>query len=320
MNKISVFDTTISNYNLGNDIIMDAVYKQLYALFPNDYYFKIPTMEITNYTLNYLKISDRIFFGGTNALSSQMENYKQWGLSLRNCQKIKNVVLLGVGWWQYQNVKTSIYTKYLLSKSLSSSHYHAVRDAYTQQKLNDIGFKNVLNTACPTMWDLTEKYCEEIPTVKSENVVITFTDYYQNPQKDKELLDFASKNYQNVHFWVQGKGDLAYLNSMGAHGLNIINPSLNAFDDYLKNNDTDYIGTRLHAGIRALQHKRRTLILAVDNRAAEMGKDFNLPVLNRQDIDSIEDSFIHIPYKTALKIPFQDIQKWKTQFNENTHR
>ena len=38
-------------------------------------------------------------------------------------------------------------------------------------------------------------------------------------------------------------------------------------DALIQDTECDYIGTRLHGGIRALQHGRRSLILSVDNRA-----------------------------------------------------
>ncbi len=314
MKKNSIFDTTISSYNLGNQIIMDAIDKHLYELFPNDFFFKVPTMEITKYTLNYLKNSDRIFLGGTNALSSKMENYKQWGLNLYNAQKIKNVVLMGVGWWQYQTINTSLYTKYILSKTLSTQYFQSVRDSYTSKKLIDIGFKNILNTGCPTIWDLTNEHCSSIPKIKSDKLVITLTDYNKNTVTDSLLIQLGQKYYSNIYFWVQGSGDFDYLNSLGIANINIINPSLAAFDDFIKNNDVDYIGTRLHAGIRVLQNKKRSLILSVDNRASEMAKDFKLPVIDRTNIDFIENRFIQSTFKTDINIPVYDIEKWKNQF------
>ncbi|TOG81065.1 capsular biosynthesis protein, partial [Vibrio parahaemolyticus] len=63
----------------------------------------------------------------------------------------------------------------------------------------------------------------------------------------------------------------------------IIAPSLESFDEVLSSGNVDYIGTRLHGGVRALQKKVRTLILAIDNRAWEKKKDFNLPVVERND-------------------------------------
>jgi Polysaccharide pyruvyl transferase len=315
MKKISVFDTTISNYNLGNWIIMDAVYLHLYEMFSNDFFFKIPNIEITKHTLNYLSTSDRIFFGGTNALSSKMESYKQLGFNLLNCHKIKDVTLMGVGWWQYQNIKTSRYTKYILSKTLSPQYFHSVRDNYTKNKLNDIGFKNVINTGCPTLWNFTKQHCVSIPKYKTDNVILTLTDYNQDFVRDKRLIEILLKNYSKIYFWVQGKGDYDYIKTLVAENFyEIIPPYLDAFDDFLKNNTVDYIGTRLHAGIRALQYKRRSLILSVDNRAAEMAKDFNLPVIQRDNIETIEHQFILSEYTTDINIPFQDIYKWKNQF------
>jgi hypothetical protein len=315
MKKISIFDTTISNYNLGNEIIMDSIFKHLREIFPNDFFFKVPTMEITKHSLNYLADSDRIFFGGTNALSSKMERYKQWNLNLFNYRDINNVLLMGVGWWQYQDINTSFYTKHILSKTLSPQYFHSVRDNYTKKKLNDIGFENVINTGCPTLWNLNEEHCVSIPKYKTENVVLTLTDYNQDFFRDKRLIEILLKHYSKIYFWIQGKGDNDYIKTLVADNFyKIIPPNLDAFDDFLKNNTVDYIGTRLHAGIRALQYKKRSLILSVDNRAAEMAKDFNLPVIQRDNIETIEQQFILSEYLTNINVPFQEIHKWKNQF------
>jgi hypothetical protein len=45
MKKIAVFDMTISDYNLGNQIIMDSVNKHLCNIFTNDF-LKLPYMEV----------------------------------------------------------------------------------------------------------------------------------------------------------------------------------------------------------------------------------------------------------------------------------
>ncbi len=92
-----------------------------------------------------------------------------------------------------------------------------------------------------------------------------------------------------------------------------ISPNLHSLNETLSLKDIDYIGTRLHAGIRALQYKKRTLILAVDNRAAEISKDINLPVIDREKVDQIE-SWINSSYKTEIKLPEQNIERWKKQF------
>ena len=58
--------------------------------------------------------------------------------------------------------------------------------------------------------------------------------------------------------------------------LEIISPNLRSFDFILENEDIDYVGTRLHAGIRAVQKSVRTFIVTIDNRAKEISKDIYL--------------------------------------------
>ncbi|MBN2850072.1 MAG: hypothetical protein JXK92_05385, partial [Erysipelotrichaceae bacterium] len=77
--------------------------------------------------------------------------------------------------------------------------------------------------------------------------------------------------------------------------------------------DIEFVGTRLHGGIRALQLKRRTFIVAVDNRAIEKHKDFNIPVLLREDCDKLDDILTQ-PVKTEITIPMDKINEWKSQF------
>lgn len=312
MKVISVFDTTISDHNLGNQIIMDAVYRHLRDVFPSGYFLKVPYMEITKHTNKYLKISDFTFFGGTNSLSSRMERYKQWGISLSNSGSVNDVILMGLGWWQYQQ-KESIYTKLLLHKVLDKNHIHSVRDSYTENKLISLGFTNVVNTGCPTLWDLTPEHCESIRKKKSDQVLFTLTDYNQDKKRDKFIVSVLKKNYSKLYFWVQGIGDFKYIKSLCTENIEIINPHLTALDHMLSSVDIDYVGTRLHAGIRAIQHKKRSIIIAVDNRAHEMSKDFNLVTVDSSNLEKL-DSLINSKLETKLNIPYANIKQWKQQF------
>jgi polysaccharide pyruvyl transferase WcaK-like protein len=83
----------------------------------------------------------------------------------------------------------------------------------------------------------------------------------------------------------------------------------------LDNHDIDYVGTRLHAGIRALQKKRRAIIIAIDNRAIEKQKDFNLTIINRDKIDYLKDKILS-SFNTDIRIPVSNIDLWKKQFVE----
>lgn len=317
MKVISVLDTTICDYNLGNQIIMESVYRIIDELFPDAFIFKLQYAEkFGKRSLNYIRKSDFTFFGGTNSLSSHMWRYSQMGFKLFDLFFIKNkLILLGVGWWQYQSLP-DFYTKFFLKNLLSRDIIHSVRDSYTKQMLESIGISNVINTSCPTTWDLTVEHCKQIPLTKSDNVVITFTDYNQSRDLDEKLLKLVLSSYKKVFFWVQGVGDFEYISSfkhIHKNEIYIIPPKLHLYDEILKNEDVDYIGTRLHAGIRAIQFKKRALILAIDNRAKELAKDINLNVTDRSDFETILN-FISNSYKTELKIPLENIKKWKEQF------
>jgi len=320
MRIISILDTTICDYNLGNQIIMESVYKILDELFPDAFIFKLQYGEkFGKLSLNYIRKSDFTFFGGTNSLSSQMNKYSQMGFRFSDLIFVKNkLILLGVGWWQYQK-KTNLYTRIFLKNLLREDIFHSVRDSYSKKMLNSIGINNVINTSCPTTWCLTPEHCQKIPTKKSENVIITITDYNFQYESEKKLIETIFPYYKKVFFWLQGVGDLKLINSLEdiikkhKDKFYIIPPKLKEYDNILKNEDIDYIGTRLHAGIRALQFGKRTLIVEIDNRAKEISKDINLPTINRGNIDSLM-KFITDGFKIDIKIPEININKWKSQF------
>ena len=96
--------------------------------------------------------------------------------------------------------------------------------------------------------------------------------------------------------------------------IELVSPEVQSFDSLLEKEDIDYVGTRLHAGIRALQHKRRTIIISIDNRAKEMDKSFNLPILERESINDLED-MIRSDFRTNIHVPEDKIIEWKKQFD-----
>lgn len=317
MNKILVFDTSIASANTGDSIIMDAVYRELTSIFENDYLINIPT-HIGLKLNDQRKLNrdcDTVIVGGSNLLSSNMNDYNQWRINMTDSIFLRKAILLGVGWWQYQE-PPNLYTKTLLKRVLNKNLIHSVRDGYTESKLKNIGLTNVLNTGCPTLWELTDSHCEKIPVKKSGSVVFTLTDYNKDKNNDSLMIDTLSKNYDHIYFWPQGSDDLSYLRSINkSENIHVLGNSLIDFDDLLNNTeDLDYIGTRLHGGIRALQRKKRSIIISIDNRATEMGKNYSLPVIDREQINNLDD-MINSELETKIKIPIDAINTWRDQFH-----
>jgi len=316
LKQITLFNTSICSENTGDFIIIDAVKKHLYEIFPQDMFFETITHDrISKATYKLLRNTDYAFVGGTNLLSSNMCTYNQWKINLIDSFFLKNIILMGVGWWQYQKEPSS-YTKVLLSKVLSKNILHSVRDSYTEQKLQKIGFSNIINTGCPTMWELTSDHCAQIPQAKAKNVVFTLTDYNPDNIIDQKLIDILQKNYDNIYFWPQGSRDIHYIKTLtNISRIKILGGNLFAFNQILedKSLSLEYIGTRLHAGIRALQKKRRSIIIGIDNRSKEIAKDSNLKIIFRKDINYLDDA-INNNFNTEIALKENNIKTWKRQF------
>lgn len=312
--KIALYNPQISSLNIGDHIIFDGVYTQLGKLVDKSFVVEVPThLPISRY-LRHIKNSDYKFICGSNLLRGKMNRiFRQWDINIFNSKLVGPAVLIGAGWWQYGD-EPNFYTKKLYKKVLSKKFYHSVRDSYTEKQMKKMGFENVINTGCPTMWNLTRDHCLDIPKEKAQDVVCTITDYNGNIEKDRLLLQILLKNYKNVYLWIQGYNDFEYFRKLDIDEkkIKIVAPNLKEYDLILEK-DIDYIGTRLHGGIRALQKKKRTIIIAIDNRAIEKQKDFNLTCILRENIEELE-KVINCSLTTEINIPIENINKWKQQF------
>ncbi len=120
-------------------------------------------------------------------------------------------------------------------------------------------------------------HCSEIPVNKASGVVFTLTDYSMNREEDQYLIDILTSSYEKVYFGLQGTRDLKYFETLSnIENIKIVTPSVKAYSELLSNGNIDYIGTRLHAGIYAMQHKVRSIIVVADIRVADMAETYNI--------------------------------------------
>lgn len=146
----------------------------LHDCFPVQLSVAVPVRDrLSKVSMKHVGSADFAFVCGTNLLSSDMRHQRMWNIRLRDAVMMRcgdlhkrellnfrlirekfqrtHVILLGAGWYQYQDEPTG-YTKRILKALLDGQYLHAVRDEYTRQRLLKLGITNVLNTACPTMW------------------------------------------------------------------------------------------------------------------------------------------------------------------------
>lgn len=312
--KTVLLDTSLDSDNRGDEIIVENCLRQLSDYLESEKLTRIPTHRfLHSEEIELLRQNGRKIVCGTNLLSGYMRSYGLWKLG-PEVAPYCGAVLMGVG-FDSKDESFDHYTKLLLNTILSSDHIHSVRDSFSEKKLKQMGIKNVVNTACPTMWGLTTDRCMRIPSIKANRVVCTLTDYCRDENNDRMMLDILLNCYQKVYFWLQGKEDLNYIQELGyVDRVQLISSTLEAYDRVLAEKDLDYVGTRLHAGIRALSAGHRSLIIAIDNRAECIGADTGLPIMKREDIAILLKEKLMGTIKTEITLPWENIERWKNQF------
>ncbi len=318
MKTIVRYNPSITSLNLGDSIILDSIEYEMKDVFKDNFIVDVSShLPVSFIFTRLLENADYKFVCGSNLLSGRIENVlaRQWAISLFDAKKLGPAILVGAGWQKY-NDNPNFYTKKVYQKILSNEYIHSVRDEYTEQCLRSCGINNVISTACPSMWRFTPEFCKAIPQKKANSVVTTITDYSVDIEKDRQMLETLFSLYENVYVWLQGYKDEAYLKELTSdERLKRIAPNLKAFDDVLDMEDVEFVGTRLHAGMRALQHQKRSVILSIDNRAKELNKNYNINIIERKDVGSLKDYLIS-DIKTDIKIPMEQITLWKNQFEE----
>jgi hypothetical protein len=302
--------------NLGDLIIEKAVRRELSRFAGSSRVFSVTTQAYpARKQLGRILRSRLRLVGGTNLLSSNMDTYNQWKFTPFQAGLIRNAVLLGVGWWQYQG-EPNEYTRRLLRRCLSGDWLHSVRDDYTLRKLKGIGIENVVNTGCPTMWPLADFSPGDYPREKADSVLLMLTDYISlhiRPELDVTLVELLLEKYRNVYYWPQGRQDLGLVSRWGGR-LRILDHDVASLFRLIEGPEPlDYVGTRLHGGVACLLARRRSLILEVDNRAAEIAKDTNLTTCARDDFDFIS-RWIAGPTDTIIQMDSRAISMWREQF------
>lgn len=166
------------------------------------------------------------------------------------------------------------------------------------------------------MWALTPEFCKQIPHKKAPSAIITLTALEEANPNEQTMIDIVVKNYDKVYCWIQGDRDLDYFNQFNnTESIELIPPNVKAYEEILNNCDVDYIGTRLHGGVYAMRHKKRAIIIAIDERAKEINASNNLNCLMINEMDKLE-AMIQSEFETKIIMPFEEITRWKSQFEE----
>ena len=326
MKSAIVFDTAIGTSNLGDEIILHCLEDQLSFFLDNCFIMRFGTHVKNLPKARYLFGSQKLQFAyeadfklimGTNLLSRDIKQTQgQWPIGKLDCWLYDNCIMAGVGTTLSEGTITN-YSKKVYQQILRQDFYHSVRDEESKRLLEEIGFKAV-NTGCPTLWKMTPDFCKQIPVHKSNRVIFSLSGYkvQQNRERDLDLIRILRENYDELIFWAQTSRDEPYLDTFeNVSDIPRIH-SLKKYEDILSAGNIDYVGTRLHGGVYAMQHKVRSIIISIDHRARGFHETNNLCICERDDIPEKLADMINGEIITDIHLRQEDIDFWKAQFNK----
>lgn len=304
-------DPSIASDNVGDKVISRYVKAELEDLFPGELIIDVPTQlwTLSRRLRRRLADSKAIFIGGSNLLSFRYPRIHQWANIHQFLPFANKVSFFGVGWQSYED---RIWPgNRMMFSAFQGGMAHSVRDSYTQKKLAMAGISS-LNTGCPTVWKLNSA---PIVVQRFSSIVVTLTYYRRNLARDRVFLhairSIATSRGAEVVFWPQSPADVDYFRDLDIDNslkIKTLSGTLEAFEEVIDAGAL-YVGTRLHAGIHALNLGADARIFAIDNRATTMGKDFNLPVFASPGAlePSLETNYV-------FRIPRDEISSYRDSF------
>ncbi len=312
-----VHNPMIGSDNTGDEIIMKSIDSQMDCLSLSGQRIDIPSHYYQGRLgRKYQKDAAFTIAAGSNMLGFQGYLRRQWKVSDLDLIFGKNKTLLfGVGWQSY-HTRAGLFNKISLRRLLDIDGPHSVRDQFTADKLHSLGFSNVYNTGCPTMWELGGVQEKINLNKRSQRVIYTITNYNKDISREVGWLTKLRNFYKELIFWPQSFEDVAYHEEI-EQNIELkptkLECNLASFEAELLKGDLDYIGTRLHAGVFAMQKGNNALINAIDNRAYEISKDTNLPIFNFTNLEAI-DKFALRDTVLSLNLDHSTILKFQEAF------
>jgi len=307
MVRVCLLDTSLASLNLGDQIIVDSCMPfiskncEIVSVLPTH---RLPNSE--EYRAANTLGPDVMLFLGTNVLSGNAFRLKQWPVNRRLRNFIAGrTVMMGVGWWSDQSSEFTSQTLKFYREIAMRGVPWSVRDLATLHKMESIGVEAVF-TGCPTTWNLSNFSTP----VAGAKIVSTLTSYRRNRKVDREWVKSLMSQCE-VFWWPQSVADTSYMVSIGVPRERILSVDVRVLRHVLLNWAEGYLGTRLHAGILALQLGVPTAVIQVDNRTRELGQDQSIPTVLR-DSEEIA-KLLGNPKSGSIFVPETQINSWLEQ-------
>ncbi|MBL7743817.1 MAG: polysaccharide pyruvyl transferase family protein [Chitinophagaceae bacterium] len=311
------------SWNIGDMIISESIMDILRSMFPGKEIVRISSHVVVGTKhRKIIKEAFLTFIGGSNLITSSILGYRSFpirdGRLVWLFPGIQNMILFGPGWGDGYGKPLNLRTKIFYKRILHPAFLHSLRDQYSADKLMKETGINTINTTCPTLWHVSEVSLKR--SSPAPYCLFTLTDYDIDPERDQLLLKMALENFEKIVFFPQGRDDINYLSSLPVFQNNktkiaLLPHSYKEFRNLVSTTDITYMGTRLHSGIKCLQHNRDVMIVATDQRAINISKDTHIPVCERGNLTAISRWLNgNDIFDKEFSLPKEGIIKWENQF------
>ena len=312
-NTITLLNTQIGSDNLGDDIVMYYTRRALEPLLKGYKVYEVAThLPPSDSDIEHMNSSKAVIACGTNFLKSNLgpSGSSNWVFDVKMIH-MKNFILFAAGSGNFGEY--SSYSCVIWNTLLHNGWLHSVRESDTEDELlHKWKVSNVINTGCVTLFGgKVDEMCKDIPTRKASKVILTVNGSRKDAKLDLFLFSLCEELYDEVYFWPQGDQDLDWISSIyDLAKVKVVERTLDAYNQVLMMDDLDYIGSRLHGGIHAMAHGKRSLIIAIDNRAVAFHKDTNIPIIYGSQVRSSLGERILTDWKTDIHLDYESIEQW----------
>lgn len=320
----TIVNTGLASDNLGDKIIVELLKDNFSELFThNQGYFEVGSHDGNEkVSKDFINRSQFCFVTGGNTIPiKKMYPFKNI-LNIKSSYNkfLKNkIVFIGAGTENYEknalfNFTAKIYLNYVINHKIPSS----TRDIYSKNYLKKLGIKNVYFTGCPTTWGLKDK----IKNKKLRACLFTITSHRRNNIKDGLLFKYCYEHFDKVYCWPQQTGDIDYILKLFKMYPNnkseLLGYSLECLKNTINKNEISHsVGTRLHGNLYCLSKGIVPIIISIDNRAAELCTNINLPHINRLNLNIESISKTLAKKEFCVNIPHKEINEFKKHILKN---
>lgn len=291
---LAFINPSVSSKNIGDLFINDSA-KRILVFDPDRSCDIDPRKPVTQNEIDRINRCDAAVIVGTCLWYRGMPKTSRWNFSLEQLKRIKvPVIPFGVGAYRHFDEDNSFEAETLaqIRQIHSTCAVSSARDLHTVQVLHQAGIKNVMMTACPTLFRHLQPRWELRRPKDNKQIVVTV----RRSQSANVRVLIRILRERGLEPIVAGQGDGDRFHS---YWLPFIQQSVPTLCEYnpqpyfeLVEKSIGAIGWRLHGNMIHLACGRPAMLFSNCSRGYSFCESFDLPTVRSPDKHRLPDEEI----------------------------